>query len=52
MADESSLRFIGFSLGVVTAVVTLIAAFLVVSVDRNGFPKTPVQTASTVSNSG
>ncbi|MEA2878738.1 MAG: hypothetical protein QOF14_3934 [Hyphomicrobiales bacterium] len=48
MADESSLRFIGMSLGAVTAAVTLIAAMLVVNVDRGAFER-PAPTAAVTS---
>jgi hypothetical protein len=49
MADESSLRFIGLSLGAITAAVTLIAAMLVVNIDRSAFerPATAAVVAST-----
>jgi hypothetical protein len=39
MADEPSLRFIGFTLGAVAAAVTLIAATLVITVDRTAIDK-------------
>jgi hypothetical protein len=51
MADESSLRFIGMSLGAVTAAVTLIAAMLVVNVDRSAFER-PATTAAVVESAG
>ena len=51
MADESSLRFIGMSLGAVTAAVTLIAAMLVVNVDRSAFER-PATTAAAVASTG
>ena len=51
MADESSLRFIGLSLGAITAVVTLIAAMLVVNVDRSAFER-PAATAAAVTSAG
>jgi hypothetical protein len=46
MADESSLRFIGLTFGAVTAAVFLVAAMLVVTLDRGAFeePATAVVT--------
>ncbi len=49
MADESSLRFIGLSLGAITAAVTLIAAMLVVNIDRSAFER---PTAAVVASTG
>ena len=49
MADESSLRFIGLTLGAVTAAVFLIAAMLVVNVDRGAFERS---TAAVVTSAG
>jgi hypothetical protein len=46
MADEPSLRFIGFTLGAVAAAVTLIAATLVITVDRTAFDKSATTTIS------
>jgi hypothetical protein len=51
MADESSLRFIGLTLGAVTAAVTLIAAMLVVNADRGAFER-PATTAAVVTSAG
>ena len=52
MADESSLRRIGFMLGAVTAMVTLIAALLVMNVDRSAFERPAITTAVSASSSG
>jgi hypothetical protein len=46
MADQTSLRFIGFAFGAVTAVVTLVAAISVISVER-GIPEQPRATLAT-----
>jgi hypothetical protein len=51
MADESSLRFIGLTLGAVTAAVLLIAATLVVTIDRSAFER-PATTAAVVTSAG
>jgi len=51
MADESSLRFIGLTLGAVAAAVTLIAATLVMNVDRAAIENSAA-TAVAVSSSG
>jgi hypothetical protein len=51
MADEPSLRFIGLTLGAVTAAVTLIAAMLVANVDRSSFER-PATTAAVESSAG
>jgi hypothetical protein len=51
MADVSSLRFIGLTLGAVTAAVALIAATLVVNVDRSAFER-PATTAATFTSAG
>ena len=50
MADKSSLRFIGLSFGAITAAVTLIAAMLVVNVDRGAFERPA--TAAIVTSAG
>lgn len=52
MADEPSLRFIGFTLGAVTAAVALIAALLVVNVDRSSFERPAATTAAVVTSAG
>ena len=51
MADESSLRFIGLTLGAVTAAVAVIAALLVVNVDRSSFER-PATTAAVITSAG
>ena len=51
MADESSLRFIGFTLGAVTAAVTLVAALLVANVDHSVFER-PAATMAVVTSAG
>jgi len=52
MADESSLRFIGFTFGAVTAAVTLVAAVLVTNVDRSVFERPAATTAAVVTSAG
>jgi hypothetical protein len=51
VADESSLRFIGLTLGAITGAVTLIAAMLVLNVDRSAFER-PATTAVIVTSAG
>jgi hypothetical protein len=51
MADESSLRFIGLTFGAITAAVFLIAAMLVVNIDRSAF-EWPATTAAVVTSAG
>jgi len=41
MADQTSLRFIGFAFGAITAAVTLMAAVAVMNVDRALEPPPP-----------
>ena len=41
MADQTSLRIIGFAFGAITAAVTLMAAISVISVDRSLEPSVP-----------
>jgi hypothetical protein len=52
MADEPSLRFIGLTLGAVTVVVSLIAAMLVVNVDRSAFERPSATTAAVMTSAG
>jgi len=47
MADQTSLRFIGFALGAITAAVTLMAAIAVMNVDRSLDPPSPTAVLST-----
>ena len=47
MADQNSLRFIGFAFGAITAAVTLMAAVAVMNVDRGLEPTSPTAVLST-----
>jgi len=47
MADQTSLRIIGFAFGAITAAVTLMAAISVISVDRSLEPSVPTAVLST-----
>ena len=47
MADQTSLRFIGFAFGAITAVVTLMAAIAVINVDRGLEAPSPAAVLST-----